>query len=329
MPYAKIISTGSATPDNVVTNHDLEKFVDTNDEWIVSRTGIKERRISKEGTTASDLAVEATQNALDMVGLKATDIDLIIVATTTPDYNVFPSTGALVQDKLGANKIPAFDISAACTGFIYGLSTATAFIRSGMYKRVLHISVDLLSKHLDWDDRTTCVLFGDAAAALIIEATDNQEEESILSIDMHANGGGKNLLMVPEGGTQTPFNKDTFENRGQFIKMDGPAVYKFAVNVIVDSVTTALHSANLEKEDITMFVPHQANKRIINFAAKKLSLREDQIKMNLDMYGNTSSASIPLLLDLENRAGNIKKGDIVATVGFGAGLTWGSAIIKW
>ena len=329
MPYVSIKGTGSAVPDNIISNHDLEKMVATNDQWIRERTGIITRRVCDEKTSTSDLAIEASKNALDMSGYKGSDIDMIIVSTTTPDYPLFPSTGALIQNGIGAGNIPAFDISAACTGYIYALSSAYSFIHAGMYKRILLVSADCLTKFIDWTDRSTCILFGDGAGAMVLEASDNPDDESLLAFDIHSDGSGKDLLIVPSGGTKTPINENEIKNKNQYIKMDGPGVFKFAVNVIVKSLTTALHKASLKKEDISYFVPHQANLRIIDYSAKKLKLSSDQVMINLDKYGNTSSASIPLLIDEINRNNTLKKGDIIAAVGFGAGLTWGSAIIRW
>lgn len=329
MPYVKFIGTGSAIPDKVVTNHDLEKIVDTSDQWIRERTGIETRHICDENTAASDLAIVACQKALDMAGCQPTDLDLIIVATTTPDYIVFPSTGALIQHKLGATRVPAFDLSAACTGFIYALSAAYSYIRAGLFRRVMLVCVDLLSKYLNWEDRSTCILFGDGASVMILEADDDREHDSILSFDLHADGGGGDKLVVAGGGTRNPFSQNILDQKKQFIYMDGPAIYKFAVNIIVESLTTALDKAGLKKEDITYFIPHQANYRIIDYAAKKLGLEDSQVKVNLDRFGNTSSATIPLLIDELNRAGQLKAGNIIAAVGFGAGLTWGSSIICW
>ncbi len=327
--FAKITGTGSFVPPKVVTNFDLEKIVETSDEWIRQRTGIVTRHICDEDCAASDLAVKAAHAALDNCGLVASDIDLILVATTSPDHIVFPSTACIIQEKIGAHKIPAFDISAACTGFIYGLSTVRAYIRDGMFKRILFISVDTLSKFLNYKDRSTCVLFGDGAGALVIEASDNAEDDALLSFSLNADGSGQDALVVPSGGSRMPFSKEVAEGNLQYLTMDGPAVYRFVVSIIKDSINSALQKINLQIKDVKYFIPHQANLRIIEKAAKKLGFRRDQLMTNIEKYGNTSSASIPLILDEMNRGGKFKKGDIIATIGFGAGFTYGTAIIKW
>ena len=328
MTSIRIAGTGSSVPEKVVTNFDLEKMVETNDAWIRERTGIQERRICDEETSASDLATVAARKALKDAGTAIEDIDLILVATTTPDHPLFPSIGAILQDNLGAPYTPAFDVSAACTGFIYALTTATAYIRSNMYKRILLVCVDTLSKKLDWEDRGTCILFGDGSGAMVIEACEDGNSD-LLSFDMHADGTGREMLIVPAGGSRRPFSPEAYAERECFIKMDGPAVYKFAVNAIVKTVKKTLELAGLTSEDVKYFIPHQANIRIIQSAAKKLKLTEKQIVVNLEKYGNTSSASIPLALDEIKQAGKLTRGDILIFVGFGAGLTWGATIIRW
>ena len=329
MAYAKIIGTGSCLPEKEISNFDLEKIVNTNDQWIRQRTGIITRRICDKDCASSDLAVNAAKEALNNCGLTAKDIDLILVATTTPDYIVFPSTACIVQDKIGAGKIPAFDISAACTGFIYGLSIARAYIRDCMFKRILFISVDTLSKFLNFEDRNTCVLFGDGAGALVIEASGDEEDESLLSFSLNADGRGKESLIVPSGGSRVPFSKETIDKNLQYLTMDGPAVYRFVVSIIEESLHSALQKIELQIKDVDFFIPHQANLRIIEKAAEKLGFRREQLITNIEKYGNTSAASIPLILDEMNREGMLKKGDVIAAVGFGAGFTYGAAIIRW
>lgn len=329
MTFAKISGIGGAVPEKVLDNNDMAKIVDTNDQWIRERTGIATRRISDKETAASDLALLAAQEAMNNAGITAEDLDMILVATTTPDFQLFPSTACVLQRKLGAGKIPAYDISAACTGFIYGLANAYSFIKSGLAKNVLVCGVDLLTKFIDWTDRRTCVLFGDGAGAAIVQASSNPEDESMLAFDLHADGNGEDMLKVHAGGSREPISVEAIEQRRQYMTMDGPAVYRFAVSVIVDSIKASLKKAGLETTDITHFAPHQANIRIIDYAAKKLKLEKEQITTNVERFGNTSAASIPLLLSEMNREGKLKKGDIIASVGFGAGLTYGSTIIKW
>lgn len=329
MTFAKIAGLGGAVPEKVLDNNDMAKIVETNDEWIRERTGIVTRHISDKETAASDLALIAAREAIEMAGITAQDLDMIVVATTTPDYQLFPSTACILQRKLGAGKIAAYDISAACTGFIYGLANAYSFIKAGLMKNVLVVGVDLLTKFIDWTDRKICVLFGDGAGAAVIQASSKPEDESLLSFDLHADGNGEDMLKVPAGGSVEPISVEALEQRRQYMTMDGPAVYRFAVSVIVDSIKASLAKAGLETTDITHFAPHQANIRIIDYAAKKLKLQPEQVTTNVQRFGNTSSASIPLLLTEMNRNGKLKKGDIIASVGFGAGLTYGSAIIRW
>jgi len=255
-----------------------------------------------------------------------------VVATTTPDHPLFPSVSALLGERLGLGAIPCVDLSAACTGFVYALSAANAYLKSGMYKKILMVCVDTLTHFLDWDDRGTCILFGDGAGALVLEAAEagpGEAASDILAFDLHADGAGSNLLIVHEGGSRAPLSETTWAAKKHFIRMDGPAVYKFAVNVICDSLVASLSSCGLDISAIDHFVPHQANIRIIDSAVKRFGLDPGIVRTNLERYGNTSSASIPLVLDEISRSGTLKRGDIVATVGFGAGLTWGSAIIRW
>jgi len=326
----RIAGSGSAVPGKIVTNQDLEKKIDTTDEWIQTRTGIRQRHVSQPGESASDLAYRACQKMLDEDARALDGTELVLVATTTPDYPLFPNTASLLGHRLSLGTIPCVDLSAACTGFIYALSAAYAYLKSGLYSRLLLVCVDTLTQFLDWDDRRTCILFGDGAGALVLEAVQGDASASdILAFDLHADGAGKNLLIVPEGGSRSPLTEQTWANKGHYIQMDGQAVYKFAINAICESMVASLAACGLTIADITHFVPHQANIRIIDSASKRLGLDAGRVRTNLERYGNTSAASIPLMLDEMRRGGNLKRGDIVAVVGFGAGLTWGSAIIRW
>ncbi|MFD1426596.1 beta-ketoacyl-ACP synthase III [Kroppenstedtia sanguinis] len=321
-----IIGTGAYLPEKVLTNADLEKMVDTNDEWIVSRTGIRERRIAADDQASSDLAVEAGRRALESAGIEAKDLDLIIVATVTPDMS-FPATACLVQDRLGADKAATFDLSAACTGFLYGLSVATQFIANGMYRHALVIGVDCLSKITDFADRNTCILFGDGAGAAVLGPV--AEGKGFLSFELGGDGSGGHLLKQPAGGSRIPATEKSVEDRLHFISMKGREVFKFAVRVLGSSAEEALRKAGMTKEDIDLLIPHQANTRIIDNAVQRLGLSREKVVINLDRYGNMSSASIPVALDEAVRNGRIKQDDTLVLVGFGGGMTWGASVMKW
>jgi 3-oxoacyl-[acyl-carrier-protein] synthase-3 len=321
-----ILGTGAYLPERVMTNADLEKMVDTSDEWIVSRTGIRERRIASPDEASSDLAVKAAEKALQHAGISADDIDLIIVATVTPDMS-FPATACLVQDRLGASKAATFDLSAACTGFLYGVATAAQFITTGVYKYALVIGVECLSRILDWTDRNTCVLFGDGAGAAVLGPVG--EGYGFLSYELGGDGSGGDLLKLPAGGSRLPASEETLRQRLHTVSMSGREVFKFAVRVIGTSTEEALKKAGMSKEDIDFLIPHQANIRIIDSAIKRFGLTEDKVVINLDRYGNMSSASIPVALDEAVKQGRIKKGDTLVLCGFGGGLTWGAAVLKW
>jgi len=321
-----IIGTGSYLPEKVLTNKDLENMVDTTDEWIVSRTGIRERRIAAEDQASSDLAVEASRKALEAAGVTADQLDLIIVATVTPDM-MFPATACLLQDRLGAKKAAAFDLSAACSGFLYGIATASQFIQSGMYRYALVVGVDCLSKITNWEDRNTCVLFGDGAGAVVLGPV--EEGSGLLSFELGADGSGGDLLKQPAGGSRLPASRDTVDGRLHTISMAGREVFKFAVRVMGNAAEEALAKAGMTKEDIDFLVPHQANTRIIDAAVKRFGLSEEKVIINLDRFGNMSSASIPVALDEALHQGRIKKGNTLVLVGFGGGLTWGAAVLKW
>ncbi len=323
---AGIIGTGSCLPPKIVTNEDLEKIVDTSDEWIVSRTGIKKRRVADENTATSDLATVAARRALDDAGLKPSDIDMIIVATVTPDMN-FPSTACLVQANLGAEHCPAFDIEAACSGFLYGFILASQFIATGAYENILVIGAECLSKFLNWKDRNTCVLFGDGAGAAVVSRVD--EKFGILSHCMGADGEGGKHLILEAGGSRKPASFETVKNELHYVQMEGSEVFKFAVRIMAKASEEAVSLAGLTKADVDFLVPHQANIRIIEGARKRLNLPKEKVYINLDRYGNMSAASVPVALDEASRTKAIKKGDRIVLVAFGGGLTWASCMLRW
>ncbi|HZJ82360.1 MAG TPA: beta-ketoacyl-ACP synthase III [Clostridia bacterium] len=321
-----IIGTGSYTPDNVVTNKDLEKIVDTTDEWIVTRTGIRERRIMDDSMATSDMATIAGRRALEKAGIDAKKIDLVIVATVTADTSV-PSTACIVQHNIGATNAAAFDLGAACSGFIYGLVTADQFISSGIYNNILVIGAESLSKFTDWSDRNTCVLFGDGAGAAVVSRV--EKTHGILSQYLGADGSGGDLLKIAAGGSRKPASLETVEQKLHYLYMDGSEVFKFAVRIMASASEEVVKRAGLSNGDVDILIPHQANIRIIEAARKRLKLDNDKVYVNLDRLGNMSSASIPVALDEAVRSGVIKKGDNIVVVGFGGGLTWASALIKW
>lgn len=321
-----IIGTGKYVPERVLTNADLEKMVDTNDEWIVSRTGIRERHIAAPEQATSDLAYEAAVRALESAGMTADQLELIIVATITPDTS-FPSTACILQDKLGAKNAAAFDLSAACSGFVYSMATANGFIQTGMYKNALVIGADTLSRITDYTDRNTCVLFGDGAGAVIVGEV--PEGRGFLSFDLGAEGTGGDLLKLAAGGSRLPASEATIQGKQHFIYMNGREVFKFAVRVMGSATEEVLRKAGKTKEDIDLFVPHQANIRIIQSAMQRLDLPEEKCVINVDKYANTSAASIPLALVEAAEEGRIKEGDTILLVGFGGGLTWGASVLVW
>lgn len=321
-----ILGTGSYLPEKVLTNFDLEKMVDTSDEWIVSRTGIRERRIADKNQSSLDLAYEAALKALEKAKISADQLDLIIVATITPDHS-FPSTGSLLQERLGATKAAAFDLSAACTGFLYAASVGAQFIQTGLYKYVLVIGVETLSKITNWTDRNTCVLFGDGAGAAVLGPV--EEGYGFMSFELGSDGSGGDLLKQPAGGSKIPASAESVEQKLHYIQMAGGEVFKFAVKVMEQATISVIGKAGLKKEDVNFFVPHQANLRIIDYARRRLELDESKVIVNVNRYGNMSSASIPVALDEALEAGKIKKGDNVLLVGFGGGLTWGASVMKW
>ncbi|HTZ17601.1 MAG TPA: beta-ketoacyl-ACP synthase III [Dissulfurispiraceae bacterium] len=323
---AKIVATGSYLPDNVVTNRDIEKRVDTSDEWIMERTGIRERRIARKNQASSDLAYEASLRAIKKAGIKAKDIDLIIVASVSGDMP-FPSTACLLQDRLDASNAAAFDIAAACSGFIYGLSIAENFIKSGARKRILLVGVETLSRLTDWEDRTTCVLFGDGAGAAIIEAS--PDDSGILSTHIQSDGSLWDYIKVPAGGSRIPCSKESVEQRLHYINMKGNETFKVAVKTLENIALEALETNKLKASQLTLLIPHQANLRIIQATAKRLGLPMEKVMLNIEKYGNTSAASIPIAMDEALATGRIRSGDYILLEAFGAGLTCGAALIRW
>ena len=323
MIYSRIVGTGSYLPENVVTNADLEKIVDTTDEWIRERTGIRQRHVAAEGQTTSDLAVEAAKRAMEAAGVSAGDIDLLIVGTTTPDI-IFPSTACLVQHRIGANGCAAFDVNAACSGFLFALSTADKFVRSGASKCALVIGAETLTRMLDWSDRGTCVLFGDGAGAVVLKPS---SEPGILSTHLHADGAHKELLFNPVG-VSAGFKLDE-KNAGVRVMMTGNEVFKVAVKTLDAVVEETLAANQLDKSAIDWLVPHQANLRIITATAKRLDMPMERVVVTVDRHGNTSSASVPMALDHAVRGGKIQPGQLVLMEAFGGGFTWGSALVRF
>jgi 3-oxoacyl-[acyl-carrier-protein] synthase-3 len=326
MPFAHITGWGMAVPERILTNFDLEKIIDTNDKWIVEMTGIKERHIAREGQTTSSLAVEAAWKALSVAKLKPAEIDLIICATSTPEY-LFPATACLVQDRIGATKAGAFDLSAACTGFIYALNMAAQAIKSGSLKNVLVIGAETLSQFVDWTDRNTCILFGDGAGALILQASD--VPGGVMSTVMHSDGSGADLLTLPAGGSKNPATEATIRAGLHYIHMDGREVFRFATRVMAQATREVIAAAGILMDDVKWIIPHQANLRIIDAAARGLKLPIERFVVNLERYGNTSTASIPIAICEAVEDGRLQKGDKFVLVGFGAGLTWGALTAQW
>jgi 3-oxoacyl-[acyl-carrier-protein] synthase-3 len=326
MIKARIVSTAAYLPENRVTNFDLEKKVDTSAEWIVERTGIHERRIGYKHEAASDLAFEAARIAIKRAGLKASDLDMVICSTISGDFP-FPSTASIVQGRLEAKNAAAFDLGAACSGFIYGLFVAESLIKSGARKKVLLIGVDMLSKVTDWDDRSTCILFGDGCGAVILEPTD--EDNGILSTEVRSDGNLWDYLQVPGGGSRFPCSQECIDKKLPFARMKGNETYKVAVKSLESISIETLEKNGIKISQIALMIPHQANLRIIQAVAKRLALPMDKIMINIDKYGNTSAASIPIALDEAVNAGRIRKGDYILLAAFGSGLTWGASLIKW
>lgn len=322
----KILGTGSHLPERILTNADLEKMVQTSDEWIMTRTGIKERRISDANTATSDLAISAAKKAIAESGILPADIEMIIVATITPDM-FFPSTACFVQKELGAVNAACFDLSAACSGFIFGLSTAKAFIESGRYEKILLIGAETLSKVTDWEDRNTCVLFGDGAGAMVLGRS--TEPTQILSVYLGSDGNYDTLLNLPGGGSRNPVSQKTIEQKLHYMKMEGKEVFKVAVTKMSEAAEKALQIAGKKCKDLKLLIPHQANRRIIEAMAKRLNTPIEKVFINLHKYGNVSAATTIIALDEARREGKIKAGDLVELVAFGGGFTWGAAVLKF
>lgn len=325
MPNAAITGWGISVPDRVLTNHDLERMVDTTDEWIVSRTGIRERRIVGKDDSTTSLATAAAKRALEKAGCTADDIDLIVVATATPD-DFLVSQACLVQAEIGG-KAAAFDVGAACAGFVTALSVGTQFVNGGVYNRALVIGVDTLTRYIDYTDRGTCVLFGDGAGAVVIEATD--QKRGLLSTELGADGGGHKHLYVPGWAQLVPESADIFPDTRPHLQMNGREVFKFAVQVMGEAAMNSIAKAGLTLEDVDLLIPHQANARIIDAAARRLDLPMDKVWVNVDRYGNTSAASVPIALAEAADAGALKEGDNIVLVAFGAGLAWAAGLVRW
>ncbi len=324
--YGRITGWGKSVPQRILTNHDLEQMVDTSDEWIVTRTGIRERHIAGPGETTATMSIEACQKALERAEVDPKEVDLIIVATSTPDY-LCPSVASMVQDQLGATRAGAFTLAAGCTGFVYGLVTASQFIETGLYEKVLVVGVETLSPFVDWTDRSTCILFGDGGAAVLMEASD--QPTGILSCELGSDGSDWDALFYPSGGCAKPFSEEVLRNREHYLRMDGRRIFKFATRKMADSVINVVQDSGLTLDDIELIIPHQANSRIIELAVRRLGVAPEKMMVNVDRYGNTSAASIPLALCDALEEGRLKSGDHVVLVGFGAGLTWAAAVLHW
>jgi len=323
---ASITGIGSYLPSKVLTNYDLEKMVDTSNDWIIQRTGIKERRIVENGVTTSDIATQASLRAMEDAGVSPKDLDMIITSTITPDH-IFPSTSCYIQQKIGATRACAFDILAACAGFIYAMSIGQSFINSGAMKTVLVVGAECLSKITDYTDRATCVLFGDGAGAVIIQR--NPVKHEILSSSLAADGSEADVLIMPGGGARNPASLESIQQRMHYIQFKGKEVFKLAVNNITNLILETTKENGFTLEDIDLIIPHQSNLRIIEATMEKLGLPMEKAFVNIDKYGNTSSASVPIAIDEARKDGRLRKGDIVMLVAFGGGLTWGSSLIRW
>ncbi len=328
MAYAAFRSIGAYIPPKIMTNFDFEKIIDTTDEWITKRTGIKERRISEENEASSDLGAKAAQQAIERSGLAKEDIDLVICATVTPDYLCMPSTACLIASKIDLPPVQAFDISAACTGFVYAVSIAKAFVESGMKKNVLIVGAETYSSILDYTDRGTCFIFGDGAGAAIISASENKEE-AIVDVNCSSDGNYDDLIKTPGGGSKHPCSQEVLDNKMACIKMKGNETFKLAVKTLTADVEVMMKKHNISNEDVNHFIPHQANYRIINAVGKALGFNEKQTVVTVDKYGNTSAASIPMAMNYAYEQGKIKAGDTILFDAFGGGLTWGSALFPF
>jgi 3-oxoacyl-[acyl-carrier-protein] synthase-3 len=324
---------GAYAPERVVTNHDLSKSLDTSDEWITSRTGIRERRVAAPGEATSDLALKAAQRALNAAAMAPEELDLVLCATITGDYP-FPSTASLLQHRLGARRAAAFDLSAACSGFVYGCAVGSGLIASGIHRNALVVGAECMSRVLDWTDRSTCVLFGDGAGAAVLLPVDEVPApgapfSGFLGFDLGSDGAGSVFLNVPAGGSRAPMTPELLADRQGYLKMAGTDVFKFAVRIIVESSLSILEKCGYEVSDVTWLVAHQANTRIIDAAMKRLEIPAEKVVVNVDRYGNTSAASVPIVLAEAEADGRLRRGDLVLMVGFGAGLTWASSLLRW
>jgi 3-oxoacyl-[acyl-carrier-protein] synthase-3 len=324
--YARIAGWGKYVPEQVLTNRRLEQMVETSDEWIYSRTGIRERRIASPAETVSTMSVAASQAALSVAGLDPADLDLIIAGTSSPDY-LMPAAASMIQEELRAERAAAFDLRAGCAGFVYGLSVGTQFIASGMYQNVLVLGAEITSKFIDWEDRNTCILFGDGAGAVVLQAHD--EPTGLVASNLGSQGADYSALYVPGGGSKHPFTQDVLDRGLMHIRMDGQRLYKFAVSTPVRVARETLESAGLSIDDIKLMIPHQANMRIVESICKRLGIPEDRVFVNIDKYGNTSAASIAIALCEAAEEGRLEPGDHILLLGFGAGLTWAAGVVRW
>jgi 3-oxoacyl-[acyl-carrier-protein] synthase III len=323
--YARITGTGLSVPEKTITNHDLEKIVDTNDEWIKSRTGMSVRHVVANGEATSDFAIPAARQALENSGCKPEDVDLVIVGTISPDM-FFPSTACLVQDALGCKNAGAFDLMAACSGFTAIMTTAKAYIESGLARVVLAIGADTITHYVDWTDRDTCVLFGDGAGAVVLVADDTP---GVLGIDIGSDGGKTELLKLTGGGSRTPMSKPDLDIKDCYVKMEGKSIFKLATRVMSQSISRTLEAEGLTADDVSLVIPHQANIRILTAVAERLKINMDRWMINIEKYGNTTAATIPIALHEALEAGRISKGDLIVMVAFGGGLTWGTVLVRW
>lgn len=328
-PYAaKIVSIGTAVPPGLLTNNDLEKMVDTSDQWITERTGIKQRHMAEKGVATSDLAAEAAIQAIEKAGLKPTDIELIIVATITPDM-ILPATACLVQDKIGATGAWGFDISIACSGFLYALQVASQFVTTGAHKNVLVIGLDVMSSIIDYTDRTTCIIFGDGGGAVVVQRTEDGAPAGMIDYLYEVDGSGGPALCLPGGGSRNPTSKDTLEKKMHFVHQDGQVVFKFATRKMSDLCLKLLERNGLTGKDVDLFVPHQANLRIISYSAERVGIEMDKVVVNIDEYGNTTAGTLPLALQSARTDGRLKEGSLVLLASVGAGFSAGAALMRW
>ena len=328
MYECRIAGTGRYVPEKVLTNTDLEKIVETSDEWIIKRTGIRERRIAAEDQSTSDLALEAARVALDRAGLAAEDLDAIILATLTPD-TYCPAGACYVQNLLGATNACAFDLSAACTGFVYGITVGSSLVRTGVHKNVLVLGAETLSRFIDYTDRNTCILFGDGAGAAVLSRAEEGSDSRLLDHYLRSDGGGTDLIIMPGGGARRPASHDTVDGRLHFLSMQGNDVFKFATKSMQTLIETAIERNELSVDDLDLVVPHQVNSRIIDTVLRKVDIPKEKIYLNLQRYGNTSAASVPMALHEAAEEGRIEPGNLVLLVAFGAGLTWGYNLVRW